>query len=149
MDIRWIILFEFPFVIMSNYQELPEGEWFCQKGCKVIDEILTQLVAIGPESLSHSIISELPENRQQKSGVIEKAESISPSFEWQILCGKGSSPANIQTLAEAVNIFTVCIAGLNLIFSVLVVSVLLHAFLEHFFVMGLNYLLLAIGSVST
>ncbi|XP_073392642.1 uncharacterized protein [Physcomitrium patens] len=91
---------------MDNLNELPEGEWFCQKGCKVIDEILTQLVAIGPESLSHSIISELPENRQQKSGVIEKAESISPSFEWQILCGKGSSPANIQTLAEAVNIFT-------------------------------------------
>ncbi|KAG0588083.1 hypothetical protein KC19_2G214800 [Ceratodon purpureus] len=92
----------------KDLNELPEGEWFCRKDCKVIDEILTQLVANGPESLSDSIISELLESRQQQSGAKEKAETSSPSFGWQILCGKGGSTANVMTLAEAVNIFTEC-----------------------------------------
>lgn len=95
---------------MCTWQELPEGEWFCQKDCKVIDDILIQLVANGPESLSDSIISELLESRQQQqSGAIElSAESSSPSFGWQILCGRGGDNSNVLTLAEAVNIFTVC-----------------------------------------
>jgi len=95
-------------MLLFTAQELPEGEWFCQKDCKVIDEILTQLVANGPESLSDSIISELLESRQQQSGAKERAESSNPSFGWQILCGRGGDNANVQTLGEAVNIFTVC-----------------------------------------
>jgi len=74
---------------------------------------LTQLVANGPESLSDSTISDLLESRRQGGGghsLKEKAESSGPSFEWQILCGKAGSSANIKTLAEAVNIFTVCAA---------------------------------------
>jgi N-acetylglutamate synthase-like GNAT family acetyltransferase len=93
---------------VEDLNELPEGEWFCEKDCKVIDEILTQLVANGPESLSDSIISELLESRQLQSGARERAESSSPSFGWQILCGRGGDNANVQTLGEAVNIFTEC-----------------------------------------
>nr|XP_024393617.1 uncharacterized protein LOC112290960 [Physcomitrium patens]PNR40773.1 hypothetical protein PHYPA_018176 [Physcomitrium patens] len=93
---------------VDDLNELPEGEWFCQKDCKVIDEILTQLVANGPELLSNSIISELLESRQQQSSVKVKLESSNPRFGWQILCGEGGSSANVQTLAEAANIFTEC-----------------------------------------
>ncbi|XP_073392800.1 uncharacterized protein [Physcomitrium patens] len=93
---------------VDDLNELPEGEWFCQKDCKVIDEILTQLVANGPELLTDSIISELLESRQQQTGAKDKAESSCPSFAWQILCGKSGNTANTQTLAEAINIFTEC-----------------------------------------
>ena len=65
------------------------------------------LVANGPESLSDSIISELLESRQRQGGASEKAESSSPSFEWQILHGRGGNPISGQTLAEAVDIFSV------------------------------------------
>lgn len=64
-------------------------------------------MANGPESLSDSIISELLESRQRQGGASEKAESSSPSFEWQILHGRGGSPISGQTLAEAVDIFSV------------------------------------------
>ncbi|KAG0612149.1 hypothetical protein M758_6G005900 [Ceratodon purpureus] len=94
---------------MDNLHELPEGEWFCQKDCKDIDEILTQLVANGPESLSDSIISELLESRQQQNGVKEKSQTTRFSFGWQILCGKSGSAVNTQTLSEAVAIFTDCL----------------------------------------
>uniref|UniRef100_A0A7I4AT81 PHD-type domain-containing protein n=1 Tax=Physcomitrium patens TaxID=3218 RepID=A0A7I4AT81_PHYPA len=93
---------------VDDLNELPDGEWFCHKDCKVIDEILAQLVANGPELLSNSTISGLLESRQQLSSAKEKIESSNPRFEWQILCGKGSSPADVQTLAEAENIFTDC-----------------------------------------
>jgi N-acetylglutamate synthase-like GNAT family acetyltransferase len=93
---------------VHDLNELPEGEWFCQKDCKVIDEILAQLVANGPESLSDSIISQLLESRQQQIGGEGNAESSSPSFGWQILCGRGCDSANVQTLGEAANIFAEC-----------------------------------------
>lgn len=65
-------------------------------------------MANGPESLSDSIISELLESRQQQGAAKEKAESSSPTFGWQILCGRSGNAVNGQTLAEAVDIFTVC-----------------------------------------
>lgn len=66
-------------------------------------------MANGPESLSDSIISELLESRQQQGAAKEKAESSSPTFGWQILCGRSGNAVNGQTLAEAVDIFTVCL----------------------------------------
>ncbi len=95
-------------ILLLLLQELPEGEWFCERDCKGIDAILTQLVANGPESLSDSVISRALESRQQQFKP-EKAESSNrPSFAWQILCGKAGSAANTKTLSEAMNLFAVC-----------------------------------------
>lgn len=70
-------------------------------------QILSQLVANGPESLSESIVSELLESRQHQQGVIEMAESNSPVFGWQILHGVNNNSVNARTLAQAVDVFTV------------------------------------------
>jgi len=98
-------------MILFTGQELPEGEWFCEDDCKSIDNILTQLVGNGTESLSDSNICEFLESRQQQGGVhsLENSESSRPSYEWQILCGKAGSSDNVQTLADTVNLFTVCV----------------------------------------
>lgn len=88
--------------------ELPEADWYCQPDCQQIVQILSQLVANGPESLSESIVSELLESRQHQQGVIEMAESNSPVFGWQILHGVNNNSVNARTLAQAVDVFTEC-----------------------------------------
>jgi hypothetical protein len=88
-------------------QELPHGEWFCKQDCRAINNILALLVANGPESLFDSVISKFLESRQRQGSVDEQAEPSSPSFEWQILHGRGGNAANGRTLAEAVDIFSV------------------------------------------
>jgi len=67
-------------------------------------------VGNGIESLSDSNICEFLESRQQQGGVhsLENSESSRPNYEWQILCGKAGGSSNIETLAETVNLFTVC-----------------------------------------
>lgn len=89
------------------WQELPDAEWYCQPDCQNIVQIISQLVANGPESLSDSIVSELLESRQHQQGALEMAESSSPVFGWQILHGSGDNAVNGRTLDQAVEIFTV------------------------------------------
>ena len=61
----------------------------------------------------------------QQSGAKEKAETSSRCFRWQILCGKDRSTVNVQTLAEAASIFTVCDANNSPRFPVLDMSKLM------------------------
>lgn len=72
-------------------------------------QVLSQLVANGPELLSDNIVNDLLESRQHQQGIVEMAESSSPVFGWQILHGAGENPVNGRTLAQAVEIFTVLI----------------------------------------
>uniref|UniRef100_A0A7I4EA87 PHD-type domain-containing protein n=1 Tax=Physcomitrium patens TaxID=3218 RepID=A0A7I4EA87_PHYPA len=88
--------------------ELPEAEWYCQPNCQHIVQVLSQLVANGPELLSDNIVNDLLESRQHQQGIVEMAESSSPVFGWQILHGAGENPVNGRTLAQAVEIFTEC-----------------------------------------
>jgi hypothetical protein len=39
---------------------------------------------------------------------MDEVESCTPAFEWQLLHGRGGDPVNGKTLAEAVQIFSVC-----------------------------------------
>lgn len=90
-----------------NFQELPEGEWFCGQDCKHIHSILSLLVANGPEPLADSIISKALKTRPQFDKLEESGESGCGGFEWQLLHGRGGDPANGKTLTESVEIFSV------------------------------------------
>ncbi|CAK9222694.1 unnamed protein product [Sphagnum troendelagicum] len=98
---------------LEDLKELPHGEWFCKQDCRAINNILALLVANGPESLFDSVISKFLESRQRQGSVDEQAEPSSPSFEWQILHGRGGNAANGRTLAEAVDIFSECFGSIK------------------------------------
>ncbi|CAN1171748.1 Increased DNA methylation 1 [Linum perenne] len=84
---------------MQDLKELPEGNWFCCKGCDTIHSSLQKLVVRGEEKLTDEVIKQ-----KQKQNSMETEESF--DIRWRLLSERvDSSDDSSILLSDAVTIF--------------------------------------------
>ncbi|KAB1227407.1 Chromodomain-helicase-DNA-binding protein 4 [Morella rubra] len=87
---------------MENLQELPKGKWFCCRDCDHIHSTLENLVGLGEQKLSDSLLSAIRKKHEDKASDNEAKVDI----RWRVLNWKlASSYETRQLLSKAVSIF--------------------------------------------
>lgn len=86
------------------HQELPKGKWFCCRDCNHIHSTLENLVGLGEQKLSDSLLSAIRKKHEDKASDNEAKVDI----RWRVLNWKlASSYETRQLLSKAVSIFHV------------------------------------------
>lgn len=87
----------------NQWQELPEGDWFCCNDCTRIHSTLENLLIRVAERLPESLLDVI--KKKQVGRCLEPLNEI--DVRWKLLNGKIASPETRPLLLEAVSMFHV------------------------------------------
>ncbi|KAL4592100.1 hypothetical protein LXL04_005084 [Taraxacum kok-saghyz] len=88
-----------------DLKELPCGDWFCTRDCRILHSVLEKLVASGPENIPDHLMGSVRRISKGSSN----ANGISNSdVKWIVVRGKDFPDENPVLLTQAVDIFHAC-----------------------------------------